>query len=76
MDLTNLRNKTIFDFTDDPEIIGELVSTLDEEIFLKGLTPEGRALSLVDYAEYIHDDELKKAVEKEFGAELTLFFNE
>lgn len=76
MDLTNLRNKTIFDFTDDPEIIGELVSTTDKEKFLEGLTPVGRAFSLLGYAEYIQDEKMIKAVEKEFKAELSATFNE
>lgn len=76
MDLTNLRNKTIFDFTDEPKILDELVSTTDKETYLKGLTPEGRAFGLIDYAEYIQDAEMLKAVEKEFDTELSAFFNE
>lgn len=76
MDLTNLRNKTIFDFTDDPEILGELVSTPDKNTYLKGLTPAGRAFGLIDYAEYVQDERMIKAVEKEFEAELSAFFNE
>lgn len=76
MDLTNLRNKTIFDFTDDPEILEELAGTTDEKTFLKGLTPIGRAFSLLGYAEYIQDDKMIKAVEKEFKAEFLATFNE
>lgn len=76
MDFTNLRNKTIFDFTDNIDILEELVYTTDKEIFLKGLTPQGRAFSLLDYAEYTGNEEMIKAVEKEFSDELSAFFNE
>ena len=72
----DLRNKTIFDFTNDPAILGELVSTTDKETFLNGLTPIARAFSLIDYAEYIQDEKMIAAVEAEFHNELESFFNE
>lgn len=73
---SDLRNKTIFDFTDDIKILEELVSTTDKETYLKGLTAEGRAFGLIDYAEYTDNKELLEAVEKEFETELAAFFNE
>ena len=76
MNYTDLRNKTIFDFTNDIAILEELVSTTDKETYLKGLTPEGRAFGLIDYAEYTDNKELLEAVEKEFETELAAFFNE
>ena len=76
MDYVDLRRKTIFDFTNDPAILEELVSTTDKETFLNGLTPEGRAFSLIDYAEYVQDKKMLAAVEKEFEPELSAFFNE
>ena len=76
MDLTNLRNKTIFDFTDDLEILEELVSTTDEETFLKGVTPIGRAFSMIYYAEYIQNDEMVRAVKKAFEPEFSNFITE
>jgi hypothetical protein len=76
MDYSNLRDKTIFDFTDDPVILEELVSTTDKDSFLKGLTTDGRVFSLLDYAEYIQDKEMIAAVEKEFELEIAAFFNE
>lgn len=76
MDFSNLRNKTIFDFTDDPAILVELVGTTDKETFLDGLAPEGRMFSLIDYAEYMQDKEMVAAIEKEFEKELSDFFNE
>lgn len=76
MELTDLRNKTIFDFTDDSAILRELVSTSDKRAYLKGLTPVGRAFSLLDYAEYVNDTEMVAAVKKEFQEELFGFFNE
>jgi hypothetical protein len=76
MDYTDLRRKTIFDFTDDPVILEELVGTTDKEAFLDGLAPEGPMFSLIDYAEYIQDKEMIEAVEKEFESELSAFFSE
>lgn len=76
MDYNNLdlRNKTILDFTDDEQIIDELVG--DKDLFLKSLTELTRANSLIDYAEYIQDEKLITAVEKEFAPEFSAFFNE
>ncbi len=76
MDLTNLRNKTIFDFTDDPEILEELAGTTDEKTFLKGLTTIGRAYSMIYYAEHTQDEKMLAAVEKEFEHELSNFITE
>lgn len=76
MDYNNLdlRNKTILDFTDDEQIIDELIG--DKDLFLKSLTELARANSLIDYAEYIQDEKLIAAVEKEFAPEFSAFFNE
>lgn len=76
MDCNNLdlRNKTILDFTDDEQIIDELIG--DKDLFLKSLTELTRANSLIDYAEYIQDEKLIAAVEKEFAPEFSAFFNE
>lgn len=76
MDYNNLdlRNKTILDFTDDEQIIDELIG--DKDLFLKSLTELTRANSLIDYAEYIQDKKLIAAVEKEFSPEFSAFFNE
>jgi hypothetical protein len=76
MDYTDLRNKTIFDFTSDPVILEELAGTTDKNSFLKGLTVEGRAFSLLDYAGYVRNKKMTAAVEKEFEPELAAFFNE
>ena len=76
VDYSDLRNKTIFDFTNDPVILEELVSTTDQDSFLNGLTTVGRAFSLLDYAEYIRDKKMIVAVKKEFKSELAAFFNE
>lgn len=76
MDYNNLdlRSKTILDFTDDKQIIDELIG--DKDLFLKSLTELTRANSLIDYAEYIQDEKLIAAVEKEFAPEFSTFFNE
>lgn len=74
MKYDNLRNKTILDFTTDAEIIDELVG--EPNLFLKNLTEQSRAFSLIYYAEYIDDKAMIAAVEKEFDEEFSRFFNE
>lgn len=74
MNYSNLRTKTILDFTTDQKIIEELIG--DKDLFLSNLTELIRAQSLLDYAEYIQDEKLIAAVEKEFEPELSAFFNE
>ena len=74
MDYSNLRNKTILDFTTDQAIIEELIG--DSALFLDNLTETTRAQSLIDYAEYIQDKELIEAVQKEFELEFAAFFIE
>ena len=74
MDYSNLRNKTILDFTTDKKIIDELIG--DPTLFLSNLTETTRAQSLIDYAEYILDQKMIAAVEKEFEREFVAFFNE
>lgn len=74
MNYSNLRTKTILDFTTDQKIIEELIG--DKDLFLSNLTELTRAQSLLDYAEYIQDEKLIAAVEKEFEPELSAFFNE
>ena len=74
MDYSNLRNKTILDFTTDKGIINELIG--DIALFLSNLTETTRAQSLIDYAEHIQDKKMIVAVEKEFEPEFAAFFNE
>jgi len=76
MDYNNLdlRNKTVLDFTNDENIIAEIIG--DKEYFLSHLTETRRAMSLIDYAEFIQDKRFISAVEKEFEKELSEFFNE
>lgn len=71
---SDLRNKTILDFTNDKDILDDLIG--DKDYFLSHLDETRRAMSLIDYAEYIEDKELISAVEKEFEKEFAMFFNE
>ena len=87
MDYTDLRSKTIFDFTDDPKILKKLgfeddpnfskkLGTTEKDFFIKRATIVAKAFSIIDYAEYVGNNELFAAVEKEFEHEFSLFFNE
>lgn len=73
----SLRNKTAFDFTDDPEILKAIDLDIDDkEYFINFALPVAKAFSILDYAEYIGDKQLISAIKKEFKKEFSDFFNE
>lgn len=75
--MNDLRNKTAFDFTNDPEILEAIDLDIDnKEYFINFALPVAKAFSILDYAEYIGDKQLFSAVEKEFEKEFSEFFNE
>ncbi|MDH6354657.1 hypothetical protein M2132_000985 [Dysgonomonas sp. PH5-45] len=75
--MNDLRNKTAFDFTDDPEILKAIDLDIDDkENFINFALPVAKAFSILDYAEYIGDKQLISAVAKEFEKEFSEFFNE
>lgn len=69
-DYTNLKEKTIFDFTDDPQIIADLV--VSKEDFMRDVEeyPLYNAHTLIDYAELINDAKLLSAVKTQYKKEL------
>ncbi|MCM1165181.1 MAG: hypothetical protein NC110_00180 [Ruminococcus sp.] len=82
-DYSNLKNKTVFDFTKDPVILEEVLPYIpkgcDRDQYLKDYwaqSPHQLAFSFIDLAEIIGDDELKKQAESQFEKELTAYFNE
>lgn len=72
----NLRNKTVFNFTEDIEILKAIEIYETKEEYLQDLTELKRAFGLIDYAEYIQDTQLIKMIKKEFKKEFAEFFNE
>lgn len=76
MDYNNLdlRKQTFLDYTNDSELIDEIVS--DKDWFLAHLSEQSLAFSWIDYAEYIQDEKLIAMVEKEFQTVFDSFFNE
>lgn len=75
-DYTNLKEKTIFDLTDDPQIIADLV--VSKEDFMRDLKeyPLYNAHVLIDYAELINDTKLLHAVKALYKKELDAENNE
>jgi len=53
----NLKDKTIFDFTDDPNIIGEIVAGTREE-YLSGLTIDARYNGFLELADLTNNKDL------------------
>lgn len=71
-DYTNLRNKTIFDFCTDEELIrgGFWQATVDKDRFIQLMKtkPSSNAGTLLRLAvEVLHDDDLIEAIERDFS---------
>lgn len=77
-DYTDLRNKTIFDFCTDEDVLDDLVGITDKEEYLHSLSYSGvsRWLNLLYFAEYSGNKELEEAVRDEFKDEINDMFNE
>ncbi len=82
-DYSNLKNKTVFDFTDDPDVLDEILpfipSGVDRDQYLKDYwqqNPWQLAFSFIDLAELTGDEELKKQAQGQFEKKLSEYFNE
>lgn len=73
-DYTNLKDKTIFDFCTDEELIkngfGHVVEDKEEFIRFMKENPSSNAWMLLQLAvEVLHDDKLIEAIERDFSDE-------
>ena len=77
MKYDNLRNRTIYDFCNDPGILEE-IAIIPKAKFLELLkdSPIRNGFSLLQLAEMTDNKELEKAVEKEYKEDFEAFFNE
>ncbi len=78
MDYSDLKNKTIFDFTSDPKIIidefGITESREEYEVYAQKHMPiETRIRDFIDLAELTNDSRLQSELEKQFASEFELF---
>jgi hypothetical protein len=79
MDYDNLqlRSKTFLDFTDDEEIIEEIVGDKDDrEFFLTHVNEYSRSRTFIFFADFTPDKKLAAAIKKEFDRELRHMFDE
>lgn len=78
MDYSDLRNKTIFDFCDDADVVKKITYTTDKEKHKKECetSPELRWMTLLEYAEDYSDQTLKEHVMIEFSEDIDAFYNE
>lgn len=74
---SDLKNKTIFDFCDNQEIIDEIV-VIGKDAYLAyvKLDPSLNALHLMEYAQRINDRALEIQVKTQFKKELAEMFDE
>ncbi|MBQ3679796.1 MAG: hypothetical protein IJP79_07345 [Paludibacteraceae bacterium] len=83
----NLRQKTVFDFCDDPKILAEVFSGNDDDDHVDYIMeysdsikkdclklPQEQARSFDYFAEITKNEELQKAVKKEFKKELEEYY--
>ncbi len=82
MDLSDLRNKTIFDLCDDRKKIAEFIPAATDPAFDLAAyrvycreNPTNNALHMTLLANVLADSLLNQAVQQEFAAELKAFFS-
>lgn len=82
MDLTNLRNKTVFNLCNDRKKIAEFIPAaanpdfnLEEYSRFCRENPTNNALHMTLLANVLSDNALNLAVQKEFASELKTFFS-
>ncbi len=72
MDYSNLKNKTIFDFCESEDTVIDIcaaftdVYTKEEVLHLLKETPLANAYILLDYAESLHNENLKVAIKEQY----------
>lgn len=81
MDLTNLRNQTVFDLCSDRSKIAEFIPSATDSAFdieayraFCCANPTNNALHMTLLANVLQDGALQRAVQQEFAKELTAFF--
>ena len=66
LDYSDLKNKTIFDFTDDKKIIKEILLGDSRKKYLSDLTMFGRHHDFLELADLTKDRKLEREAEKQF----------
>ena len=62
----DLQDKTIFDFTDDKEIIGKITGNTPKDYYMQNCHQLNKLAHLVDLALITNDTKLKESAEKEW----------
>lgn len=77
-DYSNLRSKTVFDFTNDVSVLESIDIYFDKAEYIKLFKGEAvsKALHLLQLADATNNKALRSAVEAEFSKELEAYFNE
>lgn len=60
----DLKDKTIFDFTDDKKIIKKITGNTPKDYYIQNCHPLNKLVHLVELAFIINDMELKESAEK------------
>lgn len=78
MKYSDLHHKTIYDFTDNPEIIEDITAGMSKTEYLANIKeyPENNGFDLEELAERTGDKDLAKAVAAQYKADFANYFNE
>jgi len=73
----NIQSKTIFDYCTDPAILDDIV-IVDKDQYLQHIVenPVDNAFDLLEYADRVHDPELRELVLKEYADMIDRYFDE
>ncbi|MBV5348876.1 hypothetical protein JZU61_04370 [bacterium] len=66
MKYDNLKQKTIFDLTEDKEILDQIVAPGEKDFFLQNMTDNERAVTFLELADLTGDTDLEKATMEQF----------
>lgn len=83
----DLRHKTFLDFTNDKDVIEEILGSSDQSAIdryknvvlnsqINSNAEEARINDFMEFTEFVKDEKLKAAIIKEFSQEWELSFNE
>ena len=77
-DYSNLRSKTIFDFTEDKKLIQEITCDIGKDLYLSEIArnPVSNMWDLLDLAEITNNKALEEAVIRQYKEEYVFANNE
>lgn len=67
-DYSNLKNKTFLDYTDNENVIEDIINGEDKSVFTENISDYGRFITFLEFAEITENKDLEKEVIKQLGS--------